>query len=243
MNNIIIYILIIVIIGIILYILKDKILEEINEKFLWSNFKQLPENNMINTPVISDPTLTDMVHKAKQDYVNQHQNRSLNRYLNPVTFPYKSLDDYEPMNFGLPPHVIGCASRNQPCSLGTQIPVIATSPMLNITNHNISHTGGLPINISSRGPEGLPQQVGTIYKMNSVNNEVLPLFGRKKYPRGSYNWEYYTMAGDFGVKLNIIARKKGEQLGTNDIVFIKGYSKSPYRVTMYDYDYPQYIPY
>ena len=103
----------------------------------------------------------------------------------------------------------------------------------------MSNTNITPINIRSRGQLGKPQQVGSI----NNNNEVLPLFGRKRYPIGNDNWEYYTLAGDFGVKLNIVSQKKGERLYSKDIVFIKGYNRKPYRVTMYDLEYPQYIPY
>jgi len=41
----------------------------------------------------------------------------------------------------------------------------------------------------------------------------------------------------------IITKKRNEELGTNDIVFIQGQRKAGYRVTMYDQDSPEYIPY
>ena len=184
MDNITMYIFIIILICIILFLLKDKILEQINEKFLLNN-----NNGFINT-------ISDIVLNSRQQYINNHRNNALDRYINPITYPYKSMEDYKPTNLVLPPQVIGCGSRNLPCSMGSQIPVIATSPLLDFTNNNIAHNNiinTVPINISTRGPEGLPQQVGTIYKINSTNNEVLPLFGRKKYPSGYNNWEYYTI--------------------------------------------------
>ena len=33
------------------------------------------------------------------------------------------------------------------------------------------------------------------------------------------------------------------ELGTNDLVFIRGQRRAPYRVTMYENDSPEYIPY
>ena len=48
--------------------------------------------------------------------------------------------------------------------------------------------------------------------------------------------------GRFGVKVPVVTKNRKDELGTNDIVFIKG-SSSPYRVTIYEGDYPQYIPY
>ena len=50
------------------------------------------------------------------------------------------------------------------------------------------------------------------------------------------------MMGRFGVKVPVIKKNKRDELGTNDVVFIKG-SSSPYRVTIYESDMPEYIPY
>ena len=38
--------------------------------------------------------------------------------------------------------------------------------------------------------------------------KFLPLFGRKKYPNGSNNWEYYTTVGDYNVKMKIVQKRK-----------------------------------
>ena len=50
------------------------------------------------------------------------------------------------------------------------------------------------------------------------------------------------MIGQFGTKVKIVTKDKNNELGSNDVVFIKG-SSSPYRVTIYESDFPQYIPY
>jgi hypothetical protein len=87
----------------------------------------------------------------------------------------------------------------------------------------------------------MPQQMGVLYKINGNENDVLPLFGRRKYPNDN-RYEYYTMMGRYGSKVNIVTKNRNDELGSNDVVFIKGQS-SPYRVTIYETDFPQYIPY
>jgi len=237
----------IIVFGIILLfvILKDYIIENfapIFPIFTGNNVRRIKTTN--NTD-LTNPTNNSMyLANPVNMFVQNQQNDSLDRYYNPVRYPYQTTEKYYP-NLMLPPQVIGCGGRNYPCAGGSQIPVIATNNLLDFSNSAIAPISPVvaPVNIRTRGGRGMPQQVGTIYRLRSAHNEVLPLFGRKEYPGGSNNWEYYTMAGDYGVKLKIVSKKRGEQLGTNDVVFIKGYNRFPYRVTMYDYDFPQYIPY
>ncbi len=64
----------------------------------------------------------------------------------------------------------------------------------------------------------------------------------KKYPNGSL-YEYYTLLGNYASKsTKSLLKNKNVELGTNDVVFIKGRSE-PYRATIYESDFPQYIPY
>ena len=245
MNNIETYLIIIFLVIILIILLKDVLIEKYSSpmKLLFKKYFNNDDDNDNNDDNDDNETYYNsyipnrLVNNSMINSFRINQNDTLDRYYNPMRFPYKKHEQYYP-NMNLPPQVIGCGSRNTPCLGGSQIPVIATSNMLDFTNTAIA-----PINIRTRGPEGIPQQVGTIYKLRSANSEVLPLFGRKKYPNGDNNWEYYTLAGDHGVKLKIFTKKRGEQLGTNDIVYIKGYNRFPYRVTMYDYDFLQYIPY
>ena len=164
---------------------------------------------------------------------------SLDRIFNPLRYPYKSDDFYDRNwypNLQLPFQVIGCGSRTQPCLGGTQVPIYNPPVPIDISDNNIA-----PVYISTRGPLGKPQQVGIIYKIKGNNNEVLPLYGRRKYPNDN-KYEYYTQMGSFGVKVPVITRNKNDELGTNDVIFIKG-MKDAYRVTIYESDMPQYIPY
>jgi hypothetical protein len=122
-----------------------------------------------------------------------------------------------------------------------------------------SNTYGVPINIPSRGPFQAYQQVGILSKENIVdpdkipgnNNEsnILPLFGRPTYS-GSNRWNYYTTSDKFqSVKLpiNIDGRKCTDDLGCNelmdgDMVTIPSYN-GRFKVEIYDFDKPRYIPF
>ena len=164
---------------------------------------------------------------------------SLDRIYNPIRYPYKSDNFYEQdwyPNLELPFQVISGGYRNTPTLGGTEIPIYNPPQQLDISNRNIA-----PINISTQGPIGIPQQIGVLFKINGNDNDILPLFGRRKYPNGN-KYEYYAIIGRFGSKVPIITKNRNDELGSNDIVFIKN-SKEPYRVTIYENDFPQYIPY
>jgi hypothetical protein len=164
---------------------------------------------------------------------------SLDRIYNPLRYPYKSDYFYDQSwypNLNLPFQVIGCGSRTQPCLGGTQVPIYNPPVPIEVSENNIA-----PVYISTRGPLGQPQQVGVLYKINGNDNDILPLYGRRKYPNDN-KYDYYTQMGKFGVKLPVVTKNKNNELGSNDVVFIKGIG-SPYRVTIYESDFPQYIPY
>jgi len=164
---------------------------------------------------------------------------SLDRVINPLRYPYKSDFFYDQSwypNLNLPFQVIGGGRRTMPTLGGTQIPIYNPPVPIDISNDNIA-----PVYINTRGPLGEPQQVGTIFKIYGDDNEYLPLFGRRRYPNDNI-YEYYTAMGYHNVKVPIIVKDKHVELGTNDIVFLKG-KADPYRVTIYESDVPQYIPY
>jgi len=185
-------------------------------------------NQQLNTPAI--PMLVEN---------NPKKLNALDRVYNPLRYPYKSDYFYDQSwypNLNLPNQVIGCGGRNQPCMGGTQVPIYNPSTPRNISNTNIA-----PVYVSTRGPLGEPQQMGVLYKVNGDENDTLPLFGRRKYPNDN-KYDYYTLLGNYGSKVRIITKNKNDELGTNDIVFIQGRNE-PYRCTIYETDYPQYIPY
>lgn len=155
-----------------------------------------------------------------------------------LSYNYPSIYDspYNYPNVVLPPQVIGCGARRGACMGGSQIPIPNTLPPVNISRENIA-----PINLTVRGFDEGVQQVGTIQKVFGNDNFVYPLFGRKRY-RNDNQWEYFVKFGKYGVILPVVPLRNYEELNTNDQVFIQG-QKDKYRVTMYEDDIPQYLPY
>jgi hypothetical protein len=121
------------------------------------------------------------------------------------------------------------------------------------------NTYGVPINIPTRGSSGGFQQVGMLYKQeitdisltigNNSETSVFPLYGRPIYP-GSNKWSYYTASDKFNsVKMPISHNGRRcdadygcEELYNGDIIQIPAYNGN-FKVEIYDYDKPRYIPY
>ena len=197
-----------------------KILEENLEKY---------ESQPINKEIIVYPN----------PIPDQKALNSLDRVYNPLRYPYKSDYYYDQgwyPDLQLPFQVIGGGYRRQPTLGGTQVPIYNPPVQIDISNTNIA-----PVNVSTRGPLGQPQQIGVLYKINGNENDVLPLFGRRRYPNDN-KYEYYTLMGRYGSKVQVITKNRNDEVGSNDVVFVKG-SSEPYRVTVYETDTPQYIPY
>ena len=158
--------------------------------------------------------------------------------LDRLVFNYPSIngDPYRYPNVVMPAAVIGCGARRGACMGGSQVPIPNTLPPVNISEQNIA-----PVNLTVRGFDEGIQQVGTIQRVFSRDNFVYPLFGRKKY-RNDNKWEYFVKFGQYGVILPIVPLRNYEELNTNDEVYIQG-QRDKYRVTMYDDDIPQYLPF
>lgn len=114
---------------------------------------------------------------------------------------------------------------------------------------------GLPsVQIPTRGFVGGYQQVGLLYKKDATNPEsnsetnILPLFGRPTYTNSS-RWNYYTSSDKFH-SLKIPMKIKGrdsldengcDELFNDDIVHVHPYN-GEFKVTIYGYDTPKYLP-
>ena len=194
-------------------------------------------NNIVRSNTAKSLTINN-IYPISLNRKSPQEDKAYNRVFNPLMYPYKSPPFYKQSysNLQLPAQVIGCGGRRTPCMGGTQTALINSMPPVDISDNNIA-----PVNISTQGPIGEPQQVGAIYKIFGNENQVFPLFGRRKYPNDN-KWEYYTTVGQYGVKMPVVTPRKNEELGSNETVFVKG-QKTPYRVTMYETDFPQYIPY
>lgn len=170
-------------------------------------------------------------------YPSQYPNYN-KQILESLVRSYPSIydDPYRYPNVILPPQVIGCGHRRGACMGGSQIPIPNTLPPVNISEQNIA-----PVNLTVRGFDEGIQQVGTIQKVFGKDNFVYPLFGRRRY-RNDNKWDYFVKFGKYGVILPTVPLRNNEELNTNDRVFIQG-QEDEYRVTIYDSDIPQYLPF
>lgn len=239
-NYLIIFIFIIILILyiVISYYIQNKCVACNIEKYN-DNKQYTPPSNIVETPIIQQAPRVQEVYPSAVINRDPKSLNALDRIYNPIRYPYKSDYYYDQRwypNLEIPFQVIGGGYRNIPTLGGTEVPIYNPPVKINIDNSNIA-----PVNIQTRGPLGQPQQMGVMYKINGSDNDMLPLFGRRKYPNDT-KYEYYTMIGQFGVKVPIITKNRNDELGSNDIVFLKG-KNSPYRVTIYETDFPQYIPY
>ena len=165
---------------------------------------------------------------------------AIDRFWNPLRYPMRNDYFYEQNwypELNLPFQVIGGGARNGPTLGGTQIPIANPNQPLSVSNANIA-----PVNITTRGPRGQPQQVGIIYKLNASPNEYLPLFGMKEYPNSNHYLYYTVMGHNSNIKVPVFGSRRMDEIGNNDLVRVQGQSE-PYRVSIYESNFPQYVPY
>ena len=118
------------------------------------------------------------------------------------------------------------------------------------------YTGGIPINIETRGYGPGYHQVGILEKVSidpestiyDKRPQILPLFGKPTYP-GSSKWFYYTTSDNNGFKIPFTINGKTcnndygcNELYDGDSVDLAGYN-AKYKVSIYSIDSPKYIPY
>jgi hypothetical protein len=132
------------------------------------------------------------------------------------------------------------------------------NPLLPPERTHVSNYG-VPINIPTRGPEGGYQQIGYIYK-DEIDDEnktigsgsdavMLPLYGAPTY-NGSNKWMYYISSDKFhSIKMPINHKDRKcdsefgcDELYNNDVVDVPAYN-GKFKVNIYEYDKPKYIPY
>ncbi len=114
------------------------------------------------------------------------------------------------------------------------------------------------INIKTRGDGGPYQQIGAIHKEENIvkdgaspgsnsDSMVLPLFGKRTYD-GSNQWNYYTVSNN-NVKIPITRNNNNcsedrgcEEFFDNDTLNLPEFN-GEFKVKIYNYDKPRYIPY
>jgi len=198
----------------------------------------LQESTTSNSPS------TIIINNEPEIRRSPYEINSLDRIFNPLRYPYKTLPSFNPSynsysypNMQLPSQVVGCGARNTPCLGGSQIAINNPVQTLDVSRGSIA-----PINIRTRGPLGMPQQVGVASRIFGKQNEIYPLFGRKKYPNDN-KWQYYVMMGDNNsIKMPVVPNRNNFEIGENDVISIVN-QPGKFRVTLYEDDFPQYVPY
>ena len=125
-------------------------------------------------------------------------------------------------------------------------------PMENVYSPPLKkETYGLPINISTQGPEMQYTQLGILTRENSPDDLILPLMGRRNMTSRD-KYQYYTMtnsAGNIHTKLPISVKGKSctsdlgcDEIFNGDVVYVEGY-KDTCRATIYENSLYKYIPF
>lgn len=166
---------------------------------------------------------------------------AMDRVRNPLRYPYKSVPQFQTATVvemdNLPFQVMGGGRRREPTLNRGYAPMINPPVSVDIGPRNIA-----PVNVSVRGPIGLPQRCGGLIKIFGDQNDTLGLYCRKRYPR-SDKYDYYTILGKDDVKLrvqNVNRNQRFDELSSGDEVYIEGF-QDRYRVVMYQTDFPNYI--
>ena len=113
---------------------------------------------------------------------------------------------------------------------------------------NSSDIRGIPINIRTQGFNTSYRQVGILTR-NGSQETILPLMGRPLMANRD-KWQFYTINDKFnGIKLPVVSKGKSctNEYGCDDLmngedVYVEGY-KDTFKVTIYDTNLPEYIPY
>ena len=109
--------------------------------------------------------------------------------------------------------------------------------------------GGIPINIKTQSYDTNYRQIGILTRHGSNKETILPIMGRPLINNRD-RWNFYTMSeGGNLVKLPISHKGRNctsdqgcEDLYNGDIVHVDGYNDA-FKVTTYENNSPQYIPY
>ena len=117
--------------------------------------------------------------------------------------------------------------------------------VFNNTNYNGPK---IPINVPTQSFNTNYRQVGILTRVNG-DETILPLMGRPLFANRD-KWNFYTMNDKNGmIKLPISFRNKSctssqgcDNLYNGDTVYVEGYSDT-FRVTIYDNNSMEYIPY
>ena len=114
---------------------------------------------------------------------------------------------------------------------------------------NSSDPRGIPINTPTQSVDTNYRQVGILTRVNGDGENILPLMGRPLFTNRD-KWNFYTMTDKNNmIKLPITHKGRSctseygcDNMYNGDTVYVEGYNDA-FKVTMYDNQVMQYIPY
>lgn len=109
--------------------------------------------------------------------------------------------------------------------------------------------GGIPINIKTQSFDTNYRQIGILTRHGGNKETILPIMGRPLITNRD-KWNFYTLSeGNNLIKLPVTHKGKNctseygcDDLYNGDIVKVDGYNDT-FKVTTYENNSPQYIPY
>jgi len=116
-------------------------------------------------------------------------------------------------------------------------------------NSNISFANKIPINVATQSYDTNYRQVGILTRINKNKETIIPLMGRPLITNRN-KWNFYTMSENNNMlKLPVSHNGKKcmsengcDDVYTGDTMNVDGYNDS-FKVTTYENNSPQYIPY
>jgi len=132
-----------------------------------------------------------------------------------------------------------------PVNMANNLPAMSTP-----ISHPYVPPGRMPVNVSTSVGQVRANysQVGILTPVGG-NDKILALMGRQLHT-SRQKWQYYTMSdNNNSVKLPVIKNGRSctneygcDELNNGETVFVEGYNQA-FRVTVYENDSLQYIPY
>lgn len=190
--------------------------------YVWNNTKSI-EKNVHQNKQQSFEIKDEVFHTRPQFEFTRQKDVLLNPYTPPLKHNFYFSDGGDPR---LVPSI-------HPSINHSSIPMYA---------------GTIPVNIRTRGLGNISYRQIGILTRDKGDETILPLFGRPVYTNRD-KWNYYTTNDKLAqIKLPISKNKKSctsewgcDEILNGDTVYVEGY-KDVFRATVYENDFPRYIP-
>lgn len=200
--------------------------------------------------IVNDQYYKDIFIKLKKANINTNINETINSNTDPNTNVDLNLDIYNSYNNNSNKDYI---DRDRAVINDPLYPPLKR-------NYNFPEVKKMPINIETRESGGDYQQIGVLHKTENTNKNfdkpgnndesvILGLYGKPLYRRSS-NWLYYVISEKNNIKIPLVMNNVNcsndtqgcKEIMNGEVIDIAQYNGS-FKVEMYKFDSPKYIPY